>query len=209
MTLALPIRSVFADPALRRPQAPAGNSLVVKVTASFDTPTPLGLVTLAVAVVVEVPSAGMTPLTTVNVTATEFGATVWLIVVDARSAPRASVAVMVQVPTVAEAEYVEITWPLVLVVVEVGLNVPQAADGLPLVVRLTGSPETAAPPEVVTETVITEVFATAAWRLEGSATTLIEAAAVPAACCKIVAEPVPPLASVAVIVQNPAVALLL
>ncbi len=200
----MPLGSVVAVGALKRPQEPAGTSLVAKVTVSPETATPLGVVTLTVTLEVAVASAGIgfAP----NVSATEFNATVWLIVVDAASPALASVAVTVQIPAVVEAVYVELSWPLALVVPEVGLRVPHAATGLPLVVRFTASVAVnGVPSDFLTATVTVEFWIMAAAMIEGLATTLIEAAPVPVVCCEIVAEPVPPLASVAVMVQNPAV----
>ncbi len=200
----MPLGSVVAEGTDRRPHAPVGTSLRAHVTVSPETATPLGVVTLTVILEVAVVSAGIgfAP----NVSATEFRATVWLIVVDAASAALASVAVTVQIPEVVDALYVELSWPLALVVPELGLSVPHAAAGLPLVVRFTASEAVnGVPSDFLTATVTVEFWVMAAAMIAGLATTLIEAAPVPVVCCEIVAEPVPPLASVAVMVQNPAV----
>jgi hypothetical protein len=95
-----------------------------------------------------------------------------------------------------------LTVPVVLVLPEVVLRLPQAPAGLAAVVKVTVSPETLLFAASVTLAVIVEVLAPSALMFCGLRVrlTLLEGVWV------IVAEPVPPLkASVAVIVQVPAV----
>jgi hypothetical protein len=58
------------------------------------------------------------------------------------------------------------------VVPEAELKLPQAPDGLALVVKVTTSPEIAAPLELVTVAVTVEVFAPLAGSTDGTAVTV-------------------------------------
>ena len=85
---------------------------------------------------------------------------------------------------------------------EVGVSVPQAPEGLPEVVRVTESPDTGLPDESLTVTVTVEVEVPLAGTEDGLAATVTWLGP----CCVTVVVPDPPLlASVAVMVQEPAV----
>jgi hypothetical protein len=128
---------VVPELGLTLPQVPEA----VKLTESPVTDVPPGLVTVAVMVAVSVPLS--TTLALVDVTPTEFGGAVWVIVAVALWALLASVAVMVQVPVVEDAVYVVVALPAPFVLVVTGLRPPQAEP--PDEVNLTASPDTGEP----------------------------------------------------------------
>jgi hypothetical protein len=101
---------------------------------------------------------------------------------------------------------VAVTVPLVSVlpagVPEDGPRVPQAAAGLPLRVKITGSLLTAPPPELLTTAVTVEFFAPSATTLDGLTVTVTEGAA-GVVWVIVVEPPVAFVESLAVIVQNP------
>jgi hypothetical protein len=89
---------VLPDAGFIVPQAAAGLPPTVKVTVSALTEVPLNVVTFATKVCVAEPVAETVAVA--GVTATTFGAAVWVIAIVVLAPDPASVAVRVQVPTV-------------------------------------------------------------------------------------------------------------
>src|SRR5713101_7153158 len=88
--------------------------------------------------------------------------------------PPASVALIVQKPTVVDAVYVIVTWPLASVLfARGGFKVPHEAGTGTLKVNVTRSPATNTPPATVTVAVITELLVPLPTMLEGLAVRVI------------------------------------
>lgn len=150
---------------------------------------------------VVVPFAGMG--FTLDVTVIVLTTVVWVMVVEPDLPSEASVAVIVQVPTVVEALYVTVALPAPLVLMGLAVvKVPQAAP--PLVVKFTESLGTGPPPELVTVAVTIEVVTLSAGTLVGLAATATALAAV-LVWVMVIGPPVPPEGSEAVMVQKPVV----
>ena len=195
----MPLASVTAVAELRPPQ---GAPVRVKVTVSPETtapPTPL--VTTAFNDEVVAPSAGR--VLGVALRAMLLGTAFWTIATVLELPPLASVAVIVQVPAVVETVYVTLATPLVFVVAEAALRVPQT-PAAPLMVNETRS---LAMPFPLTVAVIVEVLAPSAGKGPvGLAVTAVVLVAVPRCVIPAVVLLLVP-ASVAVIVQKPTVVL--
>src|SRR5216683_5706026 len=140
---------------------------------------------------VDAPSAAM--LCGVAVVVILFTTAVWLMLVVPLLPSDASVAVIVQLPTVVEALYVTVAVPPAPVVAGLPVIVPQAA---PLPVKLTGSAGTGPPLEFLTVAVTLDVVVPSAGTLVGLAATVTELAA--ALVWVMVVVPLPVEASVAV-----------
>jgi hypothetical protein len=196
---------VVPEAALSVPQeAP----VAVNMTRSPATGEVTPVVTVNVTTCVDVPSAGFEAVAGLPTTALLCaGTVVWARVPLPLPPVAASVAVIVQKPTVLDAVYVTEAWPAPPAVGAVDeLSVPQAAAGLPLVVKVTTSPFATGANGVIPELTVAVTV-----RVEApSAGTPLDAVNVTATVlrtwvCVIVTVPVrAPLASVAVIVQVPA-----
>jgi hypothetical protein len=188
------------------PQAPAGVPLTVKVTVSPVTDNPLNVVTVTVKLWVLEPVARMGG-GEAGLKLTTFTGAVWVMEIVVLAPEPASVAVMVQVPTVVVGPYVIVATPLAFV--EAVCVDP--AQFVPLA-KATVSPPTTTPLAFLTVALTDEVAELSAGILVGLAAPVM-VFPVPLVWV-MVTLPLPPVPagvpvplSVAVIAQNPLVVL--
>jgi hypothetical protein len=172
--VAWPLLLVVPEAGFIVPQVPEATQF----TVSPDTAVPPGFKTVAVNVEVLVPLAAT--VDAVDDTLTEFGGDDCVI----RAVPLpplfASVAVIVQVPTVLDAVYVVVTWPREFVTPPATDSAPQEPLVLALLVNMTASPETG-PLAPVTVAVTFDVLPPSAATVDGLAATVTPWSVVPAA----------------------------